>query len=349
VTRNAASRLFDLTQPLLSRLPPEPAHTLSLRALTLTWRLLQTPRAAARGAPIACLGLEFANVLGLAAGCDKSGDYLDALGSLGFGHIEIGTVTPRPQRGNDRPRLFRYPAQRAVVNRMGFNNKGIDHVVARLQRRRYRGICGVNIGKNADTPLARAEDDYRICFRKAYAVADYFVINVSSPNTPGLRGLQSEEGLERIVAALFEERGRLAAVTARRVPILVKIAPDLALPEVAALAVLIRRLELDGVVATNTTTDLGSVGMHGGVAGGSDSGGLSGAPLHPRSLSVIRQLRAALGLAFPIIGVGGICDAATAAETLQAGANLIQFYTGFIFRGPGLIDEILSRETPVQG
>jgi dihydroorotate dehydrogenase subfamily 2 len=330
VKHSAAARLFDLSQPLLSRLSPEAAHAASLRALALSWRVLQGSRAAARDRPVSCLGLQFANPLGLAAGCDKNGDFLDALGSLGFGHIEIGTVTPRPQDGNPPPRLFRLPTQRAVVNRMGFNNKGIDHAVARLQRRRYAGICGVNIGKNADTPLARAEDDYLICFRKAYAHADYFVINVSSPNTAGLRELQSEEGLERIAAALFDERRRLGSATNRQVPVLVKIAPDLT------------PLQFDGVVATNTTVDLAPAA---GVLPVGVTGGLSGAPLHARSLDVIRRLRAALGPTYPIIGVGGICDAASAADTLHAGANLIQLYTGFIFRGPAVIDEILAHTT----
>ncbi|MEP7313072.1 MAG: dihydroorotate dehydrogenase (quinone) [Pseudomonadota bacterium] len=338
MTASAAARLFDLSQPLLSRLSPELAHAASLRALAVTWRVLHDARKSANERPVSLLGLRFANPLGLAAGCDKNGDYLDALGSLGFGHVEIGTVTPRPQAGNPRPRLFRVPTQRAVVNRMGFNNKGIDHVVTRLQRRRYTGICGVNIGKNADTPLARAEDDYLLCFRKAYSQADYFVINVSSPNTAGLRDLQSEEGLERIAGALFEERRLLASATKRCVPVLVKIAPDLAPAEIISLAALIGRLQFDGVVATNTTIDLAPVA---GVLPAGVTGGLSGAPLHARSLDVIRRLRSALGPEYPIIGVGGICDAASAADTLQAGANLIQLYTGFIFRGPALIDEIL--------
>lgn len=338
--KSIPSLLFDLGRPLLSRLDPETAHGLALNGLRLLHRLLPRYRVPDGRLARNSLGLRFENPLGLAAGCDKNGDYLDALGCLGFGHIEVGTVTPRPQRGGDKPRLFRFPDAGAVVNRMGFNNKGIDYLVARLKRRSYGGIVGVSIGKNFDTPLARAEQDYLICLRKAYACADYFVINVSSPNTDGLRELQGEEGLARIAMALLEERQHLASSTDRIVPILVKIAPDFSSAELDALAKLILRLALDGVVAVNTTVDMTIVS--GKLPVQVNGGGLSGRPLHGKSVETVRRLRAALGPAFPIIGVGGISNGAQALETLRAGADLIQIYTGFIYRGPALIGEILE-------
>lgn len=327
-----------MAQPLLTRLDSETAQGVSLKALFIAQRFENKPPLPSASSPIHCMGLRFENPLGLAAGCDKNGDYLDALGSLGFGHIEVGTVTPRPQAGNAKPRLFRLPAERAVVNSMGFNNKGIDHVVRQLQRRAYSGICGVNIGKNADTPLSRAQDDYLACLKKAYGFADYFVINVSSPNTERLRELQSEDGLDRIAGVLLQERRGLSSHSGRVVPILVKISPDLTMDEVDALAPMISRLPLDGVVATNTTTKLASVSH---ALPANVTGGLSGLPLHEQSLAVIRRLRSALGPQFPIIGVGGIASGQAALETLRAGANLIQVYTGFALRGPILVSEVL--------
>jgi dihydroorotate dehydrogenase len=282
-------------------------------------------------------GLAFAHPLGLAAGFDKNGDYLDALGALGFSHIEVGTVTPRPQAGNPKPRMFR--ASSGLVNRMGFNNKGVDHLVARLRRARYAGVRGVSIGKNADTPLERAPQDYLACLEKVYALADYVAVNVSSPNTARLRELQAPDGLSGIVGPLLESRARLQTRHGRRVPLLVKIAPDLDPSQISALAASLRSLGVDGVIATNTTTDLSVLGPE-WPAG--RRGGLSGAPLHARSAAVIRQLRAELGGDFPIIGVGGIVDGDRAAATLQAGADLLQIYTGFAYRGPALLEEILN-------
>jgi dihydroorotate dehydrogenase len=285
------------------------------------------------------LGLAFAHPLGLAAGFDKNGDYLDALGALGFSHVELGTVTPRPQSGNPKPRMFRAPSADGLVNRMGFNNKGVDHLVARLRRASYAGIRGVSIGKNADTPLERAPQDYLACLEKVYAFADYVAVNVSSPNTARLRELQAPDGLSSIMAPLLESRTRLETRHGRRVPLLVKIAPDLDSPQISAMAASLRSLGIDGVIATNTTTDLSVLGP-GWPA--DRRGGLSGAPLHARSAAVIRQLRAELGDGFPIIGVGGIVDGGRAAETLQAGADLLQIYTGFAYRGPALLEEILN-------
>jgi dihydroorotate dehydrogenase len=286
-----------------------------------------------------CFGLQFSHPLGLAAGFDKNGDYLDALGALGFSHIELGTVTPRAQPGNPKPRMFRIPGSDALINRMGFNNKGVDHLVSRLARARYRGIRGISIGKNFDTPIENAQDDYVACLRKVYPHADYVAINVSSPNTERLRELQARDGLQRILGTLLEERLRLQQRFTRRVPLLVKVAPDLNPEQLSALVQEVRAAQLDGVVATNTSTDLSLLQPPPAAA---QRGGLSGAPLHPSSVKIISQLRAELGADFPIIGVGGIVSAEHARASLHAGANLLQIYTGFAYRGAALIEEILS-------
>jgi dihydroorotate dehydrogenase len=323
---------------MLLRMDPERAHDWGLAGLKLLqplWSPHQVPASLA----VQCLGMRFSHPLGLAAGFDKNGDYLDALGALGFSHIELGTVTPRPQPGNPKPRMFRIRAADALVNRMGFNNKGVDHLLTRLARSRYAGIRGISIGKNADTPLENAEADYVACLRKVYAHADYVAVNVSSPNTARLRELQSRDGLERIVGALLEERARLADRHAKHVPLLVKIAPNLDTQQITSLAGTLRSLGVDGVIATNTSTDLA---MLGDSWPAEHRGGLSGAPLHALSLAVIRQLRAELGSGYPIIGVGGIMTASRALATLRAGATLIQIYTGFAYRGYRLVDEILD-------
>jgi len=335
--RSIASALAAVARPALLRLEPELAHHLALRGLELMrahWRI----PAPAPELAVTCLGLRFAHPVGLAAGFDKNGDYLDALGAIGFSHIEVGTVTPRPQPGNPRPRLFRIREAQAIVNRMGFNNEGVDHLVRQLERSTYRGVRGVSIGKNADTPLERAEEDYVTCFRKVYALADYVAVNVSSPNTLRLRELQSGEGLERIVTPLLEERVRLSREHGKHTPLLVKLAPDLSDEELPSVARELRRLGVDGVIATNTTVQLDGVP---GILPKHHGGGLSGAPLHARSVAVISRLRSELGPDFPIIGVGGIMSARAALETLAAGANLIQIYTGFVYRGPDLLFEIL--------
>ena len=292
---------------------------------------------------IHCLGLKFAHPLGLAAGFDKNGDCLDGLGAMGFGHVELGTVTPRPQPGNPKPRMFRIPEACALINRMGFNNRGVDHLVTQVSRSRYAGIRGISIGKNFDTPIENAQDDYLACLRKVYVLADYVAVNISSPNTARLRELQARDGLERILGALLEERRVLQARHGKRVPLLVKVAPDLTSEQVRTLALDLRSLEVDGVIATNTSTDRGALGKTPAAA---EHGGLSGAPLHPLSVKVISQLRAELGASFPIIGVGGIVSADHALATLRAGANLVQIYTGFAYRGATLIEEILSALSP---
>ena len=324
--------------PLLRRLDPEAAHDLGLAGLKWVRPFWPAPAIpAALG--VRSFGLQFSHPLGLAAGFDKNGDYLDALGALGFSHIELGTVTPRPQAGNPKPRMFRIADNDALINRMGFNNKGVDHLVSRLSRARYRGIRGVSIGKNFDTPIEKAQDDYVICLRKVYAHADYVAINVSSPNTERLRELQARDGLQRLLDTLLEERLALQQRFTRRVPLLIKVAPDLSPEQLSALAQEVRSVQLDGVIATNTSTDLSVLRPP---PAAEQRGGLSGAPLHPASVKIISQLRAELGAGFPIIGVGGIVSAEQARETLRHGANLLQIYTGFAYRGPALIEEILQ-------
>ena len=336
--RHAALAVARASLPVLTRLDPELAHDLGLagsRWLRPLWPKLELPTVLS----VRCIGLTFAHPLGLAAGFDKNGDYLDALGAMGFSHVELGTVTPRPQPGNPKPRMFRIPEMGALINRMGFNNKGVDHLVAQVSRSRYAGIRGISIGKNFDTPLEKAHDDYVTCLRKVYAVADYVAVNISSPNTVRLRELQAGAGLERLLGALLEERRLLQQRYGKRLPLLVKIAPDLTPEEISSLAQDLRSLAVDGLIATNTSTDRGAVVN---APAATESGGLSGAPLHSMAVRVIAQLRTELGPDFPLIGVGGIVSADHARATLRAGANLIQIYTGFAYRGPMLLEEILQ-------
>jgi dihydroorotate dehydrogenase len=340
--RGAASVLAHAFLPILTRLDPELAHDLGLAGMNVL-RPQWPAQSCTAGAAVSCLGLHFAHPLGLAAGFDKNGDYLDALGAMGFSHIELGTVTPRPQPGNPKPRMFRIPEAGALINRMGFNNKGVDHLVAQVSRSRYAGIRGISIGKNFDTPIENAQNDYVTCLRKVYAFADYVAVNISSPNTARLRELQARDGLERIIGALLEERRALQERHGKRVPLLVKVAPDLTAEQISAVAQDLRSLEIDGVIATNTSTDRSALGDSPAAA---QSGGLSGAPLHPLSVKVISQLRAELGAGFPLIGVGGIVSADHARATLRAGANLIQIYTGFAYRGQALLAEIVEAISP---
>jgi dihydroorotate dehydrogenase len=323
--------------PTLLRLNPELAHDLGLAGLHWLRRLGPLVEVPA-GLSLSCLGLEFAHPLGLAAGFDKNGDYLDALGALGFSHIEVGTVTPRPQPGNAKPRMFRVPHAAALVNRMGFNNRGVDHLVAQLAHSAYRGVRGISIGKNADTPIENAAVDYVACLHRVYPYAVYIAVNVSSPNTERLRELQDPDGLQRIVGSLLEARIDLEQRHAKFVPLLVKVAPDLDPAQVSALAANLRSLGVDGVIATNTSSSLAELSP---VLPAGQRGGLSGTPLHSRSIAVISQLRSELGASFPIIGVGGIVNVDTALATLRAGANLIQVYTGFAYHGHLLVQEIL--------
>lgn len=333
--------LYPLLRPALFVLDPEAAHRLTLRGLAAA-NALGVARAlfpAPPDFPVRVMGLTFPNPVGLAAGMDKNGECIDAFGALGFGFIEIGTVTPRPQPGNPRPRMFRIPAARAVINRMGFNNDGLDKVLANVRRARYRGVLGVNIGKNFDTPIEGAADDYLIGLRAAYPHAGYVAVNVSSPNTANLRQLQQADELDRLLAALKSEQGRLADRHGKYVALALKIAPDLDHDQVAAIAGLLKQHRIDGVIATNTTVGREGVERY---PASREAGGLSGAPLAAKSTAVIRQLAQHLQGAIPIIGVGGIMSGEDARQKLEAGASLVQVYTGLIYRGPGLVREILQ-------
>ena len=333
--------MYALARPLLFCLPPESAHRCALSALRQLDRLGLAP--APPRAPADCgrtvMGIRFPNPVGLAAGLDKDGEYIDALARLGFGFLEIGTVTPRPQTGNPRPRMFRIRAARAIINRMGFNNHGVDHLVENVKRARYRGVLGINIGKNFDTPLERAADDYVTCLRKVYPYASYVTVNVSSPNTANLRRLQGAGALDALLAALTPERRELAAKHGRTVPLAVKIAPDLDRLQVETIAGLLRRHAVDAVIATNTTVTRDGVA---GLPHEHEGGGLSGAPLAARATSVVRQLAQALAGELPVIGVGGIMTAPDAREKVAAGASLVQLYTGLVYHGPALVGECIA-------
>lgn len=329
--------IYPLARSVLFAFPPETAHHLSLAGISLAERLgflaLMPP---VPEAPVEVMGLRFPNPVGLAAGLDKNGDHIDGLAALGFGFIEIGTVTPRPQPGNPMPRLFRLPEARAIINRMGFNNLGVDHLVRQVEQCRYQGILGINIGKNFDTPLEKAADDYLACLDKVYAHASYVTVNISSPNTKGLRNLQSGEALAALLEPLKNRQAQLASRHGRHVPLAVKIAPDLEPADVEVVAEQLLRFEIDAVIATNTTLGRGGV-EH--LPHGNEAGGLSGLPVRAASTKVLRELTAALGGKLAVIGVGGISDGASAAEKIQAGADLVQVYTGFIYEGPQLLRE----------
>ena len=315
----------------LFALDPERAHRLALEALRLTGKHVRRPLVSS--APILCMGLHFPNRVGLAAGFDKNGVAIDGLGSLGFGFIEIGTVTPRPQAGQPRPRLFRLPAEGALLNRLGFPNEGVAKVAARLRHRRFSGIVGVNIGKNAGTPAPRAIDDYVTCLRGVRGVADYVAINISSPNTAGLRDLHAKELLEPLLTALLEERRRGVVGPQAGPPLVLKISPDVGAEELRNISVLLKSLPIDGVIATNTT-----MRRDGSLSSFSyQAGGVSGRPLHPLALRVVGELREQLGPSFPIIGAGGISTPEEALRLREAGADLVQLYTGLVYRGPMLI------------
>lgn len=332
--------LYSLARPLLFALDPEAAHDLALGSLKLLERGGVASMLAGTGPAqrVECMGLDFPNALGLAAGLDKNGEYIDALAALGFGFIEIGTVTPRPQPGNPKPRMFRLPEAQALINRLGFNNQGVERLVANVRRARYRGILGINIGKNFDTPIGRAADDYEFCLAKVYAHASYVAVNVSSPNTKDLRQLQGADELGALAGKLKTEQQRLADAHGRYVPLVLKIAPDLDEAALEVIAKCLLKHKLDGVIATNTTVSRTGVS---GLRHAGESGGLSGAPLREVSNAVIRKLAQLLEGRIPIIGVGGVMGAADACAKLAAGASLVQVYTGFIYRGPPLVGEIL--------
>lgn len=289
--------------------------------------------------PVTVAGIEFPNPVGLAAGLDKNAECIDAFAQMGFGFIEVGTVTPRPQAGNDKPRLFRLPAADAIINRMGFNNKGVDYLVAQVKQARFNGVLGINIGKNKDTPNEQGKDDYIACMRKVYPYATYITVNISSPNTPGLRDLQFGDALFDLLQAVKNEQLDLSARHGKYVPVFVKIAPDMDAIAVEQVADTLRASQLDGAIATNTTLDKTTVAQ---LEYGNEAGGLSGQPVRQKSTEVVRLLRQHLGADFPIIGVGGIDSAAAAGEKFAAGAQLVQVYTGFIYQGPDLIKQIVQ-------
>lgn len=331
--------MYPLIRPLLFRLPPETAHNVTLAGLRWLERAhlagcLAEPVVAE---PVEVMGLTFPNPVGLAAGLDKNGDCIDGLAALGFGFLEIGTVTPRPQPGNPQPRMFRLPEASAIINRMGFNNQGVDYLARQVERARYRGILGINIGKNADTPLERAAEDYLHGMRRVYTLASYITVNLSSPNTAGLRDLQFGEPLARLLGELKACQQQLQQQHGRYTPVVIKIAPDMADDDIASVAETLLANGMDGVIATNTTITRAGVEW---LPHGQEKGGLSGAPLTEQSTHVVRVLKNCLGDRLPIIAAGGVMDAHSAADKIRAGARLVQLYSGFVYRGPSLIGEV---------
>lgn len=332
--------LYPLARSLLFSLPPEASHNLALKGLGIAERLgLMALLPKVPEQPVSVMGIRFPNPVGLAAGLDKNGDYIDGLAALGFGFIEIGTITPRPQPGNPMPRLFRLPEATAIINRMGFNNLGVDHLIAQVEKSRYRGVLGINIGKNFDTPVEQAVTDYLACLEKVYAHASYVTVNISSPNTKGLRSLQSGDALAALLEPLKNRQANLATKHGRYVPLVLKIAPDLELADIDVIAEQLKRFEIDGVIATNTTISRDGVSH---LPHGQETGGLSGLPVRRASTEVLRELMKQLDGVLPVIGVGGITDGESALEKVKAGADLVQVYTGFIYRGPALIRESVS-------
>ena len=334
---------YALTRPFLFGMDPEAAHDLTLGSIA---RLQNTPLQCTWAQtrvedPVVVAGLRFPNRVGLAAGLDKNGRCIDGLGAMGFGFIEVGTVTPQGQSGNPKPRIFRIPERQALINRLGFNNEGLKAFIANVQRahsfRRSGGVLGLNIGKNAATPIERAVDDYLIGLDGVYPHADYITVNISSPNTQNLRSLQSDEALDGLLSALVTRKSELAREQGRQVPMFIKIAPDLDEHQVQVIAATLKRHGLDGVIATNTTLSREAVQ---GLAHGDEAGGLSGSPVLQASNRVIAQLRAELGPVFPIIGVGGVMSGADAKSKIEAGADLVQIYTGLIYQGPELVTQV---------
>ncbi|AUA54783.1 Dihydroorotate dehydrogenase (quinone) [Achromobacter spanius] len=332
---------YPLARPALFAMDAETAHEVTLSGLQRAYECGATRKLmhAQPKAPCTLMGMQLENPIGLAAGLDKNGAYIDALGNLGFGFIEVGTVTPRAQPGNPKPRMFRLPRANALINRLGFNNQGLPAFLANVQRSQWRkqgGILGLNIGKNADTPIERAADDYLIGLEGVYPHADYVTVNISSPNTKNLRALQSGDELSALLAQLADKRRALEDQHQRRVPMAVKIAPDLTQEQIDAIADTLPRHGIDGVIATNTTLSRDAVA---GQAHAEEAGGLSGAPVHELSLKVIRRLKEQLGNSLAIIGVGGVLSGQQAREKMAAGADAVQLYTGLIYRGPALVGE----------
>lgn len=333
--------MYTLLRRILFTLPPETAHRVALCGLDLAAGsgLLKPFVHPPRDFPVRVMGLDFPNPVGLAAGLDKNADHLQGLGALGFGFIEVGTVTPQPQPGNPAPRMFRLPEHGAIINRMGFNNEGLEHLVGKVANRRYTGVLGINVGKNKVTPAEEAESDYRKGIAAVYDYADYITVNVSSPNTPGLRDLQFGDSLKQLLASIKQEQSAQHQRSGRYVPLAVKIAPDMDDGEIVFVANALKEAGIDGVVATNTTIARDRVKGH---PHADEAGGLSGQPVREASLRVIQGLYRELGDEIPIIGVGGISDGESAAGKIRAGARLVQLYTGFIYRGPALVGEAVE-------
>jgi dihydroorotate dehydrogenase len=330
-----------ILQKILFLLPPETAHRVALFFLKIIPACCFSK---VHTQPIEALGLTFKNPIGLAAGFDKNGEYIDALGKLGFGFIEVGTVTPKPQIGNPKPRLFRLPQKKALINRMGFNNKGVDYLVEQLKKRKYSGIIGVNIGKNASTPIENATDDYLIGLEKVYAYADYITINISSPNTANLRQLQQGKALDNLLAKIDKARTELEKKYTRRKPILLKISPDETIETLKAIVNTVYKNHIDGIIATNTMLNKTAVKN---IPHGTETGGLSGLPLLKCSTQVLKTLNRLSHANFPhspllLIGVGGITKASDVKEKLKAGAKLVQIYTGFIYEGPFIVKKLIK-------
>lgn len=332
---------YPIVRPALFKLDPERAHELTFQQLRF---MNGTPlemfyRQNLPSRPVTCMGLTFKNALGLAAGLDKNAECIDAFETMGFGFVEVGTVTPRAQAGNDKPRMFRLVEAGGIINRMGFNNLGVDHLVENVKKARFNGVLGINIGKNKDTPVEQGKDDYLICMEKVYAHAGYIAINISSPNTPGLRSLQYGEALDDLLSAIKQKQKELEQRHLKYVPLAVKIAPDLSEEELIQVADSLIRHQIDGVIATNTTLDRSLVS---GLKHAEEAGGLSGRPVQSRSTAVIQRLSQELQGRLPIIGVGGIDSLTAAREKIAAGATLVQIYSGFIYQGPGLIKDIVT-------
>ncbi|RZA05662.1 MAG: quinone-dependent dihydroorotate dehydrogenase [Moraxellaceae bacterium] len=332
--------LYQLTRPALFAMAPERAHNATLTSLKLAHKAGLLSRLYPKiNQPVACMGIRFDNPVGLAAGLDKNGDYIDALAALGFGFIEIGTITPRPQQGNPHPRLFRLPQAQAIINRMGFNNDGVDKLVENVKAATYKGVLGINIGKNADTPVENAVDDYLICLNKVYQYASYITVNISSPNTQGLRSLQSGDALTDLLQQLKDRQLYLAEKYGHYVPLVLKVAPDLSDEDIAFISEQLLATEIDGLITTNTTLSRDGVSE---LPYGDEAGGLSGAPVFERSTECLSAFATHLQGRIPLIGVGGISTGEQAQAKMDAGASLVQLYSGLIYQGPDLINDCVN-------
>lgn len=331
--------MYELIRPLVFKIDPEQAHHLALNALKHAQKLGLLPIVPADVRPTKLMGLDLPNPVGLAAGFDKNGECIQGIAALGFGFVEIGTVTPRPQDGNPKPRLFRVPEHQGVINRMGFNNLGIDNLIANVQKAEFTGVLGINIGKNATTPIEQAADDYLICLEKAYAHASYITVNISSPNTKNLRDLQQGDELTKLLSSLKNRQAQLHTQHGKYVPLAVKIAPDLDAQQIDEIAQIVLQTEIDGVIATNTTIDKSALGAS---PLAQEQGGLSGAPVREKSNSVLSALVAQLGGKVPVIGAGGILSGSHAKEKLDLGATAVQVYSGMVYRGTDLVRECLN-------